>query len=262
MFPVILVFASLLLDRRSFIIYGSLCVVVIGFIIYAESQGLTPVPYIPDPPKFPLFITYSLIVVTSGIVIRLITESLQNSSLRARKYVQEIVAQKNMLDRVGQAVVACQMDSTIVYWNQAATDLYGWKAEEVIGRNYYDVVPTQLMPEIAEAIRVALRRGEVWSGELVIQKRDHRPLPVIGSIAPLRDETGSTTGWIGVAADLSERANAEEIDKRRADEMSLLYRLGISLTSGKNLYDTLLALQAEIIKLIQADAFYVAIFAE
>jgi len=54
----------------------------------------------------------------------------------------------------------------------------------------------------------------------------------------------------------------EATTQRRAEEMSLLYRLGISLTSGENLYDTLLALQAEIIKLIQADAFYVAIYDE
>ena len=57
--------------------------------------------------------------------------------------------------------------------------------------------------------------------------------------------------------------NQREIDataRRRTDEMALLYQLGISLTSGKNLYDTLLALQAEIIKLIRADAFYVALY--
>jgi PAS domain S-box-containing protein len=50
--------------------------------------------------------------------------------------------------------------------------------------------------------------------------------------------------------------------QRRANEMALLYRLGVSLASGKNLYDTLLALQTEIIKFIQADAFYVAFYDE
>ena len=48
--------------------------------------------------------------------------------------------------------------------------------------------------------------------------------------------------------------------QKRADEMSLLYRMSISLASGRNLYDTLLALQTEIINFIQADAFYVAIY--
>ncbi len=52
----------------------------------------------------------------------------------------------------------------------------------------------------------------------------------------------------------------ERDSQRRAEEMSLLYNLGVSLASGKTLYDTLLALQAEISNLIQADAFYVAIY--
>jgi len=62
---------------------------------------------------------------------------------------------------------------------------------------------------------------------------------------------------------ISEFERQHQVDvtnKRRADEMALLYQLGISLASGKNLYDTLLALQAEIMKLMQADAFYVAIY--
>ena len=48
--------------------------------------------------------------------------------------------------------------------------------------------------------------------------------------------------------------------RRRADEMSFLYHLGISLASGKTLSDTLLALQSEIVGLMQVDAFYVAIY--
>ncbi len=48
--------------------------------------------------------------------------------------------------------------------------------------------------------------------------------------------------------------------QKRADEMTLLYQLGVSIASGKNLYDTLAALQAEISRLIKMDAFYVGIY--
>ena len=59
---------------------------------------------------------------------------------------------------------------------------------------------------------------------------------------------------------LERQAETDVTIQRRADEIALLYHLGVSLTSGKNLFDTLLALQTEIMKLIQADAFYVAIY--
>ncbi|MBI3162511.1 MAG: PAS domain S-box protein [Chloroflexi bacterium] len=50
--------------------------------------------------------------------------------------------------------------------------------------------------------------------------------------------------------------------QRRAEELSLLYQLGISLASGKDLYQTLLTLQSEILKYIQADTLFIAIYDE
>ena len=53
-----------------------------------------------------------------------------------------------------------------------------------------------------------------------------------------------------------------ERSQNNNDEMALLYQLGIALASGRNLFTTLLTLQTEILKLIQADALYVAIYNE
>lgn len=62
--------------------------------------------------------------------------------------------------------------------------------------------------------------------------------------------------------EIRERSRIESDLQRRADEMSLLYQIGISLTSGKDLRSTLLALQSEIERLIEADAFYIAFYDE
>jgi len=61
---------------------------------------------------------------------------------------------------------------------------------------------------------------------------------------------------------LEARGQMEEAAQRRADELSLLYQLGIHLASDGNLYDTLFSLQTEILKLIEADALFVAIYDE
>ena len=63
-------------------------------------------------------------------------------------------------------------------------------------------------------------------------------------------------------AQLENQRQVEVAIQRRVDEMSLLYHLSVSLVSGKNLYDTLLALQGKITQLLQVDAFYVAIYDE
>ena len=63
-----------------------------------------------------------------------------------------------------------------------------------------------------------------------------------------------------IISQLKGQRQIEESVQRRADDLSVLYQMGISLASGRDLYDTLLALQTEIVKIIQVDAFYVAIY--
>lgn len=58
------------------------------------------------------------------------------------------------------------------------------------------------------------------------------------------------------------KGRIEESEQRKAGEMSLLYQLGILMASGKDLQETLLTLQQEIFKLIQADALFIAIYNE
>ncbi|HEY9153296.1 MAG TPA: ATP-binding protein [Anaerolineales bacterium] len=65
---------------------------------------------------------------------------------------------------------------------------------------------------------------------------------------------------ITLQRELKERKRIESAMQRRADEMTLLYQLNISLASGRDLQSTLLALQSEIERLIKADAFMVAFY--
>ena len=261
LYLVVVIFASLILSRRLFLLYVGLVLASVGSVIYGQMQGWVQVATL-EPPSFAVFLLYSLILSGTGLVVRMLAESWRTALARAQRHERALAAQKAMLDRVGQAVVGCQSDSTIVYWNQAATDLYGWRAEEAVGRKYYEVVPTRMSPEMTESIRASLRQGAVWSGEMRVQRRDGISVPILGTLAPLHDERGVMTGWVGIAADLAERTRAEDTSRQRADEMSLLYRMGISLAAGHDLSSTLNALQAEISSLIQADAMFIAIYDE
>ena len=61
---------------------------------------------------------------------------------------------------------------------------------------------------------------------------------------------------------LEEQRRIEESAQQRASEMSLLYQLGILMASGKDLPETLLTIYTEILKLIQADILFIAIYDE
>ena len=78
---------------------------------------------------------------------------------------QRLRFQAHLLDAVGQAVVAIDMQGKITYWNRGAEELYGWSAQEVMDRLAGEVLVSEDHEERAEEIRSELRAGRSWSGE-------------------------------------------------------------------------------------------------
>ena len=123
---------------------------------------------------------------------------------------QQVRFQADLLDAVGQAVVATDLAGRITYWNRAAESLYGWRQEEVLGRDVTEVTPTEESLGQAVEILDGLRRGERWSGELELRKKDGSVFPALVTDAPVRDRRGRLIGIIGVSSDLTERKAVEE----------------------------------------------------
>ena len=78
---------------------------------------------------------------------------------------EQMRAQSAILDQTQDAIVICNSEENIVYWNPSATQLYGWSADEVRGRNLHALLHPTPQPTLAEAKRVVQREGE-WHGEL------------------------------------------------------------------------------------------------
>ena len=114
-----------------------------------------------------------------------------------------------MLNAVGQAAMATDLQGRIIYWNHAAEMLFGWKAEEVIGRDVVELTPSQHSQEQTKAIMETLMAGQNWSGELNFQRKDGKELDLAVTDSPVFDDTGKMIGIIGISYDLSERKKAE-----------------------------------------------------
>ncbi len=134
----------------------------------------------------------------------------ESEDRRARQLAEQTAQfQAKLLDAVGQAIIAVDPDGFITYWNRCAETLYGWPAEEVMGRHIVDVTfPTALRTEAAE-ILAQLQRGESWSGEQQVQRRDGTPFSVQVHNSPVRNAAGELIGLIGVSTDITERKRVE-----------------------------------------------------
>ena len=131
--------------------------------------------------------------------------------ITARKEAHERLSfQARLLDSVEQAVVAVDLQGRITHWNAFAEKLYGWSAEETLGRCVVDLTPSIVSGHDAEAILERLSRAESWSGEIRLRRRDGSFFPALIIDAPLYDASGQLIGTVGVSHDLTERKRAEE----------------------------------------------------
>ena len=74
-------------------------------------------------------------VIGSGIVVANITDGTE-----AEKAVR---LQAQLLDAVGQAVIAADLAGVVVYWNRTAEQMYGWSKFDAVGRRLGDLISTE-----------------------------------------------------------------------------------------------------------------------
>ena len=105
-----------------------------------------------------------------------------------------------LLEALGQAVIVTDADGVIILWSPAAKALYGWRTEDVIGRNILEITPMEISRAQGAEIMQALARGELWSGEFQVRTRGGKPATASVTDIPLLDDGGTVAGVIGVSA--------------------------------------------------------------
>lgn len=128
----------------------------------------------------------------------------------------------NLLNTIGQAAVATEMNGIVNYWNKAAEEIYGWTREEAMGKNIVDLTPSQVTKEQATQIMEMLKKGHQWSGEFRVQRKDGTDFPAWVTDAPIYDEHQNLTGIIGISSDISAQKKLQDL----LDKTNKLARLG------------------------------------
>ncbi|HZO99558.1 MAG TPA: PAS domain S-box protein, partial [Terriglobia bacterium] len=128
-----------------------------------------------------------------------------------RKRTEErLLYQANLLANISDAVIATDDRLVLTAWNPAAEAVYGWKAEEVIGRPAAEVFRTEFVSMTREeAVR---RRDEVGrvQAEVVQFHKDGHPIRIDATTIALKDPKGRISGYLSLNRDISERKRVEE----------------------------------------------------
>jgi PAS domain S-box-containing protein len=107
------------------------------------------------------------------------------------------------------AIIGKTLDGTIVTWNAGAERLYGYRAEEVIGRSVAILIPPYRPEELSEIMEQISRGERIERMETVRLRKDGTPVEVAVTISPVRDTQGRIIGGSSIARDISRRKQEE-----------------------------------------------------
>ena len=118
--------------------------------------------------------------------------------------------QAKLIEHVTDSIIATDVEGRITSWNPAASQLYGYSADEAIGQ-----LAVELLDDDAPAAGIdSLPRGT--RAELTHRHRDGSEVQVLVSVADMRDSSGAVTGSVMISSDIGERRKAERI-RQQAD---------------------------------------------
>jgi PAS domain S-box-containing protein len=125
------------------------------------------------------------------------------------------------------AIIGKSPSGIITSWNAGAERLYGFTAEEAIGRHLSLCVPPERLAETRDALDRALRGEHLAHYETVRVRKDGQAIEVSVSVSPVRGDGGAVVGASSISRDITVRKRAE----RRLQAEHAVARLAAEATS-------------------------------
>ena len=140
------------------------------------------------------------------------------SDITARKHAdEELRASRHLLrttlDSLRDAVFVISLDeSKILDCNPAATEIFGYRREEMVGKTSLLLhIDADALAEFRQQLNAALaEKGYLQQFEFRMKRKDGTIFSTSHSVSPLLDDQGKCTGWVSLIQDITERKRAEE----------------------------------------------------
>ncbi|MCF4969021.1 ATP-binding response regulator [Nostoc sp. CMAA1605] len=145
-----------------------------------------------------------------------LTKQLKGQNQLLADEIQERIQAENklreqaaLLDKITDAVLVIDLNQHICFWNQGAENLYGWQAQEVIGKNVSQLIYAQEnFPQLQHIID-SLATDDSWQGELHQVTQQGKKIIVASRWNVMRDPNGTPQSILTVYTDITEKKQLE-----------------------------------------------------
>ena len=163
----------------------------------------------------------------SGKALHMYGASIDVTESKRRE--EQLVYQAHLIENVQDAVMATDEHFTLTAWNKGAEQMFGWRADEVLGRKVHEVVRSAHSEEqLAQVLRELSESGQQRT-DAVKYHKDGSPIYAEELTIALRGEQGEISGYLSIMRDLTERKESERL---RRSEARLRYQAFHDLLTG------------------------------
>ena len=172
--------------------------------------------------------------------LRLLAGGLRRIVAKHEQAEAKLREQADLLAQVSDAIISTDLNFTIKSWNAAAAALYGWSAQDAIGKSMGEIVPTKYLHGDGQQARTLFLREGNWRGEVIQQCKDGTQLSILSSVSLLKNSAGEPIGAVAINRDITERKRAEDELQRSAARLQILADVSRAFAEAGGDYQILL----------------------
>ena len=107
-----------------------------------------------------------------------------------------------LVDCSDDPIISKRLDGTILSWNAAATRVFGYQPDEIIGKSILTLIPPELQHEEADILSKLRADQRIEHYETVRMRKNGERFPISVTISPIRDASGNIVGASKIAHDI------------------------------------------------------------
>jgi PAS domain S-box-containing protein len=109
----------------------------------------------------------------------------------------------HFFNEISDAIIITDIDYNINAWNKAAEDIYGWKAEEIIGKNIMDTIKIEYQNQNPKDVISEFETNGSWKGEVLQYTKKGDPIHIYSSVSLIHDSSGIPIKILAINEDLT-----------------------------------------------------------
>jgi PAS domain S-box-containing protein len=156
-----------------------------------------------------------------------------------KKAEEEETYLAGLLANIYDAIISTDKDFVIKSWNYGAEQIYGWKAEEVIGRKFHAVLKTQYIGSSREEVRKDFLESGLFNGEVLQIDKFGIFHHIAMSASLLRDKNNKVAGAVSVNKQIDEIKKSQKDSTYKTNLLSTIGLVNSTLLSNQDWLNSL-----------------------